>query len=302
MDSLDCVVVGGGPAGLTAAIYLARFRRDFRLIDGGDSRAQWIPLSRNYPGFPDGISGEALLGLMREQARRYRAALQSGRVERLETGHDSFRLTLENGEILQARAVILATGVSENLPDLPHLGEAVKAGIVRICPICDGYETIGRAVGVLGGGDHAAAEALFVRGFSDRVSLVLIGDGAPLSPQRRRALAEADIDVVVARIDQVRIEADGEVRVLHLQGEDARRFDTVYSAFGVTARSDLAVQAGARLDQDGRLVTDEHQETSVKGLFAAGDLVRGLNQIGVAVGEAALAATAVHNRAPRRPA
>src|SRR5665213_502985 len=117
---LDCVVVGGGPAGLTAAIYLARFRRDFRLIDGGDSRARWIPLSRNYPGFPDGVSGEDLLARMGDQARRYDAAIQPGTVEWLERTAEGFRLGLENGETLEASTVILATGVVENQPDLPH--------------------------------------------------------------------------------------------------------------------------------------------------------------------------------------
>ena len=108
--------------------------------------------------------------------------------------------------------------------------------------------------------------------------------------------------MIAAPIDRVRLEADGAIHVLSIADGDERRFDTLYSAFGVTPQSALAIQAGARRDPDGRLVVDEHQQTSVDGLFAAGDLVRGLNQIGVAVGEAALAATAIHNRLPRRPA
>ena len=98
MSILDCVVVGGGPAGLTAAIYLARFRRDFRLIDDGESRARWIPLSRNYPGFPEGVAGEDLLARMREQAVRYGAALGPGRVETLRRDGDGFRLVLADGD------------------------------------------------------------------------------------------------------------------------------------------------------------------------------------------------------------
>ena len=299
MSILDCVVVGGGPAGLTAAIYLARFRRDFRLIDDGESRARWIPLSRNYPGFPEGVAGEDLLARMREQAVRYGAALGPGRVETLRRDGDGFRLVLADGETLAARTVILATGVAENQPALPNLIEAVKAGVVRICPICDGFETIGRRVGVLGDSDHAAAEALFLRTFSDQVTLVLTAPDA-LSPSRRQALAEARVEVVAAAVAQVRIEADGEVRVLRLEdGAPVRRFDTLYSAFGVTPQTALALGVGAACDADGRLVADDHRETSIPNLFAAGDMVRGLNQIGVAVGEAALAATAIHNRLPR---
>ena len=294
---LDCVVVGGGPAGLTAAIYLARFRRDFRLVDADASRARLIPLSRNYPGFPEGVSGETLLARMRAQALRYGAQTVAGTVERLETGDGGFHLALAGGETLSARTVILATGVVEVEPDLPHCLEAVKQGLIRICPICDGYESAGRMVGVIGDGDHAAAEALFVRAFSDRVSLLLTAPRL-LSPERRRELAEARVEVIETPLRPLRLE-DGTVRAACEDGNE-HRFDTLYSAFGVVPQSALAAQVGAACDDQGRLFAGEHQETSVEGLYAAGDLVRGLNQIGVAVGEAALAATAVHNRLPRQ--
>lgn len=293
---LDCVVVGGGPAGLTAAIYLARFRRAFALIDAGEPRAGLIPLSRNFPGFPEGISGEALLGRMRAQARRYGAPLRDGRAVDLAAIPGGFALNLSDGERLEARTVILATGVKENEPALPHCAEAVKLGLIRICPICDGFETVGRRVGVIGAGAHGADEALFIRTYSDAVALILVGE--PPDETKRRALAEAGVEVVETSIEHVRLD-HGEIRLVQLQGGEERRFDTLYSAFGVTPQSDLARQAGAACDEAGRLIAGDHQETSVPGLFAVGDLVRGLNQIGVAVGEAALAATAIHNRLPR---
>jgi thioredoxin reductase (NADPH) len=290
-------VVGGGPAGLTAAIYLARFRRRFHLIDGGDSRARWIPLSRNYPGFPDGVTGEDLLTRLRDQARRYGAQTLEGQVEALEIDGDGFRLTLEDGAELRSATVILATGVVENEPNLPDCAGAVKRGLIRICPICDGYETVGKAVGVIGNSDHAAAEALFLRTYSDEVTLILVGEDCRLPGERRQALAEAGIAVAATPIETVQVE-DGAIRALCLDGAE-RRFDTLYSAFGTTPQAQLAVQAGAAQDAAGRLVVGDHCETSVKGLFAAGDLVRGLNQIAVATGEAALAATAIHSRLPR---
>ncbi|HTI66106.1 MAG TPA: NAD(P)/FAD-dependent oxidoreductase [Caulobacteraceae bacterium] len=296
-ELLDCVVVGGGPAGLTAAVYLARYRRRFRLIDAGDSRARLIPLSRNYPGFPDGVSGEDLLARMGDQARRYGAQVLSGSVETLERAEGGFRLVLADGAALWAVAVILATGVVEHEPALPGCETAVKRGLIRICPICDGYETVGKSVGVIGASDHAAAEALFIRTYSADVTLVLTGQGPDLSDDRRRALAEAGIEVLRTPIERVRLE-NGAVRALDVGGQE-HRFDTVYSAFGVTPQYALADQVGARHDENGRLVTGDHQETSVEGLFAAGDVVRGLNQIAVATGEAALAATTIHNRAPK---
>ena len=146
-EPLDCLVVGGGPAGLSAAIYLARFRRRFRVIDGGLSRAATIPLSHNHPGFPDGIGGPALLARMRRQAEVYGARIDSGLVEGLERrrGDDTFVAAVGNdGEVVRARTVLLATGVMDIEPDLPDVLGAVRRGLVRHCPICDAYEVIDR--------------------------------------------------------------------------------------------------------------------------------------------------------------
>lgn len=296
-EQLDCIVVGGGPAGLTAAIYLARFRRRFVVIDAGASRAEWIPLCRNYPGFPDGVAGKDLLAHLRAQAERYGAEIREGLVEGLQPLEGGFGVQLKDGARLEAATVILAAGVVENEPNLPDCVDAVKSGLIRICPICDGYETVGKRVAVMGASDHAAAEALFLRNYSDDVSIILVGDDTTLPPARERQLAEAAVTVIRTPIERVMI-GDGVIEALCFGGE-ARRFDTLYSAFGVTPQYGLAEQAGARLDEDARLIVGDHQETSVPGLFAAGDLVRGLNQIAVAAGEAALAATAIHNRLPR---
>jgi thioredoxin reductase (NADPH) len=177
----------------------------------------------------------------------------------------------------------------------------VKRGLIRICPICDGYEGVGKAVGVLGNSDHAAAEALFLRTYSDAVTLVLVGEDKRLPSERLRQLEEADVRVIETAIDHVTIE-DGAIRAFDMGGGENLRFDSVYSAFGVTPQYALADAVGARRDETGRLFVGAHQQTSVDGLYAAGDLVRGLNQINVAVGEAALAATTVHNSLPRNRA
>lgn len=293
-------MVGGGPAGLTAAIYLARYRRRFRVFDTGSSRASWIPLSRNYPGFPDGLPGAELLGRMRAQALRYDAQLVEAKVETLRRTDGGFEVTTAAGRVRASR-VILATGVIENEPNLPDCLDAVRRGLIRICPICDGYEGAGKRVGVLGNSDHAAAEALFLRSFTQKVTLILVGESPDLPAERRRALEAADVTVIQGPIEAVAIE-NGAIRALNMAAGEVHAFDTLYSAFGVTPRYALAEQVGAARDDDGRLIVGAHQETSVPGLYAAGDVVRGLNQIAVATGEAALAATAVHNSLPRNPA
>lgn len=297
--ALDCLVIGGGPAGLTAAIYLGRFRRNVLLVDKGWSRAEWITLSHNLPGFPDGIPGPVLLENLRRQARRYGAILETGIVESLERNPDGSFTAARAGSSLVARTVILAAGVVENKPPLPHVADAVKKGLIRTCPICDGYESIGRRIAVLGNGEHAAAEGIFLRTYSDHVTLLLsVADAASLSEETRSKLRNADIDISHVAVGAVTLDAD---RITALSVEDGRthRFDAVYSAFGIAPQTMLAKKTGARVDDADRLFVNEHQETSISGLFAAGDLVRGLNQISVAEGEAAIAATAIHNRLPK---
>ena len=298
-EMLDCLVIGGGPAGLTASIYLGRFRRRVTVIDKGWSRAEWITLSHNLPGFPNGIAGPALLEAMRAQARLYGASLRAGVVDALgRTDGGRFTARLD-GVDLSASTVLLATGVIENKAPVPHLADAVKRGLIRTCPICDGYEAIGKRVAVLGMGEHAAAEALFLRTYSDQISLLLPSYGADiLSDETRRSLQSAAVIVTHVAIGAVALDDDG---VVALEVEDGKihRFDLVYSAFGTTSQSQLADGLQARADPSGRLLVNEHQHTSVDGLYAAGDVVRGLNQISVANGEAAIAATAIHNALPK---
>lgn len=296
---LDCIVVGAGPAGLTAAIYLARFRRTFRVIESGDSRAAWIPRSHNHPGFPDGVRGPVLLDRMRRQAERYGAEIVRAHVAGLRAVSGGFQLELA-GEVLPARNVILATGVLDNRPPLPDLENAVARGLVRICPICDAYEVIGQRVGVLGHDDHCAQEAVFLKTYSDDVTFIHVGPPGSLPAAMRRTLTEAGVEIVESVIQHVVIEKH-RITAFDFGAGKPRPFDVIYSAMGVTPRSRLAVEAGCRLDDGGRLVVGDHQETSVPGLYAAGDVVRGLNQISTACGEAAIAATDVHNRLRNRP-
>jgi thioredoxin reductase (NADPH) len=298
-EMLDCLVIGGGPAGLTASIYLGRFRRRVTLIDKGWSRAEWITLSHNLPGFPNGIAGPALLEAMRAQARLYGASLQTGIVDALRR-RDNRRFTARlDGVELSASTVLLATGVIENKPPVPHLADAVKRGLIRTCPICDGYEAIGKRVAVLGTGEHAAAEALFLRTYSQEITLLLPADGADaLSDETQQSLHSAAVIVTHVSVGAVSLDDHGVV-ALEVEDGQIHRFDLVYSAFGTTSQSQLANALQARTDPSGRLFVNEHQQTSVEGLYAAGDVVRGLNQISVANGEAAIAATAIHNALPK---
>jgi len=298
-ETWDCLVVGGGPAGLTAAVYLGRFRRRVLVVDGGDSRTGWIPRSHNLAGFPEGIAGPELLDRLREQATHYGGIVRPGRVDRIDRGDAGiFTATLGTGDTLRATTVVLATGVVENPPPHADLAEAVRSGRVRTCPICDGYEGIDQRIAVMGAGAHAAAEALFLRTYTARLTLLLVDDPAALPGETRHQLDAAAIAVRQVRAGSLTLEDDG-VTALCADDGQVHRFDIVYSAFGTASQSGLARRLGARMDDDRRLLVDPHMATSVPGLYAAGDLVRGLNQISIAAGEAAIAATAIHSHLPR---
>lgn len=290
----DCIIVGAGPAGLTAAIYLARFHLAIRLFDSGSSRAALIPCTHNHAGFPDGISGLELLTRMAEQAERYGAQRELARVTKVERADDSFRVTAEGREF-RARTVLLATGVINNRPsgidDALH-AEALAAGLLRYCPICDAYEVTDKRVAVIGTGSHGTAEAVFLRGYTADLTLVAHDTEHALDPACEAELAAAGIARIDGPCGGFAIE-QGQLAFDTAQGR--LRFDSVYPALGSRVRSELAAEAGAKTSADGCLVVDSHQRTNVPGLFAAGDVVKGLDQISHAMGEGGVAATTIRN-------
>ena len=294
MDAdLDALVIGGGPAGLTAAIYLGRFRRRLLVVDGGESRLDLIPVTHNHPGFPGGVEGRALLSRMKTQAERYGAVMLAETVATLRRDGEVF-VADAGGRTLRARYVILATGV-EDRAATPDFGAAIRKALIRICPICDGYEVIDQDIAVIGSGAHGAREALFLRHYGRRVTLLNAGPRDDIDDDILRELAAAGIQVIDAEARAVFRDLDQQVTLVL---SDGRRlgFGAVYSALGTTPRTQLAASLDIRTNEMGCIVVDDHQRTSVDGLYAAGDLVRGLNQISIAEAEAAIAATDIHNR------
>lgn len=304
-EPIDCLVVGGGPAGLTAAIYLARFLRKVVVADAGGSRARWIPTSHNHSGFPGGIEGPSLLARMREQATHYGAVVRDLKIDHVEpdeTIAGGGYVGLAGDERIRARTVLLATGVTNHRPplldDATH-DAAVKAGVLRYCPVCDGFEVQHKRVGVLGSTAHGVAEASFLRAYSADVTL-LPAAAAECDGEVRARVREAGVELVEAAVTGFVF--DGER--LHVDLADGSRlnFDTLYPALGTHANSRIAKELGIELVGDNCVPGDDHMETSLRGVWTAGDIVPGLDQISVAMGHAAIAATAIHNRLPKVPA
>jgi len=198
--------------------------------------------------------------------------------------------------VIRARRVVLATGAVDVEPDLPDLPDAVRRGLVRYCPICDGYESRERRIAVIGHGTRGLGEAGFIaRTYSDDVTLLTLGRPLSLDTEQRAIARQHNIHLVEEPIAALDVQ-DGRIAAMRTGGGRELRFDVLYSALGLTYRSGLAQPLGAERDPAGALVVDQHCQSTVKGLYAAGDVVRGLDQIVVGMGHAAQAATHIHNR------
>lgn len=297
MDTaLDCLVIGGGPAGLTAALYLARFRRRVLVVDDGAPRAAWIPSSHNIPSFAEGIAGPDLIARQEAAIAPYHVPVQRGTVTALECREGGFIGQVSGvPREIRARRVLLATGAMDVEPELPDLPDAVQRGLIRYCPICDGFEALGKRIAVIGHGETGLGEAAFIaRTYSSDVTLLTLGERLELSPQSHEIVQRHGIRVISEPIAALEMEG-GRIAAMRFGGQ-AHRFEVLYSALGLRYRSGLAKALGAAHDPAGALLVDEHNQTTVKGLYAAGDIVRGLGHIVVAMGHAAIAATHIHNR------
>jgi thioredoxin reductase (NADPH) len=287
---LDCLIIGGGPAGLTAATYLARYRRIARVVDFGASRARQIPLSHNYPGF-NGIAGPDLLRRLRDQAETFGADIRSGQVTDLIEQDGGFVATLGQ-ERIEARSVLMATGLIDKSPAIANEHRSHSA--IRYCPVCDGYEAIDRSIGVLGPLQAAGKKALFLRTYSRNIAVFATDEDGP--SETGNALRSAGIKTYVSD-GRISVCGENAVRV-NVEGGGCREVAFLYPALGCAVRSDMALRLGAVGDDVGCLKVDGHQQTSVVGLYAAGDVVTDLHQLSVAIGHAAVAATAIHNQLP----
>ena len=295
MTTYDIAIVGAGPAGLSAALYAARFCRSTLVIHNDDARASRIPKTYNAPGFDDGVAGPDLLERMARHAKNYGAEFLSATVSDARRGENGFELSGPGGDVWQSRALILATGLRLNQIDLPfEVHEAAIAnGVLRYCPVCDGYEHRHKRIGVVGCDISGAGEALFLRQFSSDVTLLPKAE-AELTPAERDDLRAAGVKTVTQPIAEYR-SLNAEFEIMVEGHSEPYVFDIVYPALGVSPRNQLAAALGLHLTEDGKVGAGSIAGTTVEGLYCAGDLVEGLDQISVAMGHGAVAATKAHN-------
>lgn len=294
----DCAIIGGGPAGLTAAVYLGRFYRSVVVFDHGKSRARYIRKSHNCPGFQYGISGEELLERLRAQARTYGAALYHDEVTQIARNADGFFVVTARENEIRARVILLATGIVDYAPRLPGIGEQIYNGAVRFCPICDGYESSDRRIGVIGPLDNAVRKAVFLRSYTSSITVLSTDEETACDPDQVKALEEAGIPVPDEAVADLFI-YDDRVEAVMKSGRHLR-FDVLYPVMGAHIRSELAAALGLKeAGTEDYIPTDKNQRTAIEGVYAIGDITNDLAQISVALGQAAHAATDIHNRLPK---
>ena len=249
--TIDCLIIGGGPAGLTAATYLARFRRCVAIVDAGSSRARYIPASHNVPGFPFGISGTELLDKLRAQAAHFGVQVENDRIARLDRGESTF-LAHGTEKTWRSSRVLLATGAVDRTPTIDGLEGAIDRGVVRICAICDGFEAQDHRIAVYGPLEEAVRHATFLRTFSRRVTAIPVS--LEDAPEGMHAIAAGAGVSIRATPKHFAFDQDG--CEFTFDGHGTERFDTVYPVLGAEPQAQIAIALGAKTSPDGELIVD----------------------------------------------
>lgn len=293
-DGTDAAVVGGGPAGLSAALQLARYGRRVLVFDTGHGRSTHHQTNRNYLGFPDGIATTRLRELgVRQLARYPHVRFARHHVTGL-TGdaHQGFTVRAQ-GHHWRARTVVLATGVLDHFPHFPDWHTYVGRSMFW-CIACDGYENRGRRILVVGHTDAAAGEAMQLHSLTDRIVLLTNSRRNDISSPFTRRLAVAGVPVVHDRIKGAE-GADGRLTAIVTRGGERLDLDALFSIQGATPETAVARGLGIRLNRHGYVEVDTEQCTSVPGVYAAGDITAPhSHQVSAAVHEGAQAASAAN--------
>jgi thioredoxin reductase (NADPH) len=291
-EHAEVIIVGGGPAGLSAAAYLGRALRDTLVIDEGKSMARWEPDVQNYLGFPTGVDGKDLLRLGREQARRYQARFRRDRILRATARKEYFHLRGRKG-LYSCHRLLLATGIFHIPPDIPGVDPCLGHSMF-FCKDCDGYRVQGKTVAVYGCTNESVRYALGMLLYSPRVLIVTDGRRPKWDREQARHLNECRIPVWTKTIRNVRHHGN-HGRALEFEDCTELLVDAVFTTRGDIYFNELAKGFGARVDKEGQILVDANMRTSVKGLYAAGCVTPANCQMIIAAGQGATAAQAINH-------
>lgn len=291
MTEYETIVVGGGPAGITAGLWLARYRRKVLVVDSGRPRNDATWAVHGYPGIVDPPPHE-LRRILIEQALAAGAVREGASVVSIKGEKSDFSIMLEDGRCFSTRRVILAYGRQDILPEIDGL-DALYGVSVFHCPDCDGPSMLDQRVGVYGNDRSAAILALYLLTWASEVTLLTDGSNLDLKDEARKVLGDYRIDVVNKKIKRLCPDGDRLSAVEFADG-DALPLDGFFFHLGSHPSTDLADNLGCERDHDGNLIVDNSNETSVPGIYGAGDLIGGPYLAVTAAANGAKTAISVH--------
>jgi thioredoxin reductase len=288
---VDVLIVGGGPAGLSAATWLGRHRRRTLLVDAGEHRNRWVEHVHGLLG-NDPVSPVELHRRARADLEQYpHVTVEQDRVTALRGSEGCFIAELESGRpALSASRVLLATGVRDEFPDVAGFEEHYGADVFH-CPTCEGFDARGRDVVVLGWGEQVPAFATGLLDWATSVTIVTDGPEPRITPEQRSRLADFGIALIEGQAEEL-VGERGDLRCVRLA--DGRELPTTMAFFSIAHEPtlELATALGCERTAEGVLAVDEHGLTSVPGVYAAGDITPGMQLVAVAAGEGTIAGVA----------
>ena len=290
-NTREVIVVGGGIAGLSAAIYLGRAQRDVLVIDSGHSMAKWEPVVQNYLGFPNGVGGKELLKNGCTQARRYGARFVRDEIKTV-SARKSFFVLKGKRKTYRTRRLLVATGIFHLPPEIPGVKECLGHSMF-FCKDCDGYRVRGKRIAIIGVSNETVEYALGMLDYSACVVVATNGNRPVWDKQHARWLAEYEIPVARQRIRDVD-HRKRKIRALEFASEAEIKIDYIFTTRGDIFHNQLAKKLGAKLDPDGQIKVDHCMRTSVPGLYAAGCVTPANCQMIIAAGQGAAAAQAIN--------
>jgi thioredoxin reductase (NADPH) len=290
-ETREVIVIGGGIAGLSAAIYLGRAQRDALVVDSGRSMAKWEPVVENYLGFPDGVAGEELLKNGRKQAERHEVNFAEDEIKEVRAEDGAFVLHGDK-RIYRAKRLLLATGIFHIPPDIPGVKECLGHSMF-FCKDCDGVRVREKRVAIFGANNDAVEYALGMLMYSACVMIATNGEKPRWSAQHAKWLEEYEIPVHEGKVHDV-VHRDRQILALHCENGEEVKIDYIFTTRGDVFHTKLAEKLGAELDEDGQIKVDPCLRTSVPRLYAAGCVTPANCQMIIAAGQGAAAAQAIN--------
>lgn len=294
-------MIGAGPSALAAAVYTTREDIDTTIYEKGviGGLAAITDIVDNYPGFPDGVEGMKLAGMLQKQAERFGAKIEFGEASSLSVDENNIKTVYIDGQPVQAKTVLIATGSDYNKLGIPGEAELYGRG-VHYCATCDGAFYRDKKLVVVGGGNSAVQEAIFLTRFSTHIEMLVrstVKASEVLQQDLQKFVDEGKISVHLGVVPTEIVAEDGKVTHVNAKkGDEKLRFDTdgVFVFVGLKPNTKFLEGSGIELDQQGLIKTDEQLETNLPGVFASGDVRSGATmQIASAVGEGATAALSI---------